>query len=193
MAGRLADYFFPAALSISLDNFYRDLSQMDLAERERVNFDEPAAIDWGGVATFFETLELKQSALLPVYDFGTHTRRGQGVKCESKPVVIWDGLWLLGPDWLGERICWSVFVECPAEERLRRRIRRDRLERDRSEGSVKAQFYGMVNPMHDLHVEPQRNRAMMRVVSPPGEEDLMRLLASAKRRVSEVLGSTLPL
>lgn len=188
LAGKLMDHFSPLAGSVSLDNFYRDLSHLGSAERERVNFDEPTAIDWGAVGTFLETLELKRTATLPGYDFGTHTRRGQGTPFEPRPVMIWDGLWLLGPDWLRERFCWSVFVECPAEERLRRRVRRDGLERDRSEASVKAQFHRVVNPMHGLHVEPQRAHAMMKVVSPPGEEGLERLLASAKRRVSEVLG-----
>ncbi len=52
-----------------------------------------------------------------------------------------------------------VFVDCPADIRLLRRIRRDIAERGRSVESVLDQYEATVRPMHERFVEPSRARA----------------------------------
>jgi uridine kinase len=82
------------------------------------------------------------------------------------PLVIWDGLWLLHHDWLREQFALTIFVECGAEERFRRRAERDTRERGRSFESVRWQFLQHVEPMHERFVEPQRQQAAQSVDSP---------------------------
>jgi uridine kinase len=98
--------------------------------------------------------------------------------------VICDGLWLFHHDWLREQFALTIFVECGAEERFRRRAERDGRERGRSFESVRCQFLEHVEPMHKRFVEPQRLQAAQRVDSPINAkaldalvQKLLRLLA----------------
>ena len=46
LADRLCQEFGDEATSLSLDDFYCDLSHLMPSEREKINFDHPDAIDW---------------------------------------------------------------------------------------------------------------------------------------------------
>jgi len=49
----------------------------------------------------------------------------------------------------------SVFVDCPAEIRLKRRSQRDMVKRGRTIPSVRQQFAERVVPMYERFVAPQ--------------------------------------
>jgi uridine kinase len=102
------------------------------------------------------------------------------VELESRPVVVLEGLWLLHPEWLREKFALSVFVDCPEEIRLLRRMERDVIVRGRTEESVRKQFAEQVQPMHARFVEPQRERSMLCVSSPLLEEEQDELMAACR-------------
>ncbi|MEI6175489.1 MAG: uridine kinase [Verrucomicrobiota bacterium] len=176
LAGELGD----EAAHLCLDNFYKDLSHLSEPERERVNFDDPAAIDWDALRVVLESLERGETARVPVYDFAEHVRKPEVVELESRPIILVDGLWLLHPEWLRKRFALSVFVDCPEEVRLQRRLERDVIARGRTRESVNKQFAGHVQPMHDRFVEPQREWAMRCVTTPLVNEEKEGLLAACR-------------
>jgi len=180
LAGKIADALAPQAARISLDDFYRDLSAVPAAERDLVNFDDPAAIDWAAMEAVMEAIHLGGAVELPVYDFATHTRRRETRRFAPVPLVIWDGLWLLHHDWLCQRFAHRIFVHCPAETRFERRAERDIRERGRTLESVRRQFFGQVEPMHGRFVEPQQSAATRVVPSPPAPAELENLLLELK-------------
>lgn len=184
LAERLAAAFAPPAARVSLDDFYRDLAHLPLPARAGVNFDDPAAIDWHAVRDVVEGLERGEPVRLPQYDFATHTRKAEPRELAAEPIVIWDGLWLLHPDWLRARFAFSVFVDCPAAERLRRRTDRDVGERGRTVESVRRQFEQDVEPMHERFVAPQRSRATRCVTSPVDSATLGALIGELRAIVS---------
>jgi len=188
LSERLVEHFAPEASAVSLDSFYRDLASLSMIEREAVNFDDPEAIDWEAVARCVQELDVRGETVIPRYDFASHTRLAVGERLSAKRVVVWEGLWLLWPGWLRERFCWTVFIECEAGERLRRRVERDRRERGRTELSVRRQFESTVSPMHERHVEPQRGWAKVRVESPFGEETMRALFEEARGHVEAAMG-----
>lgn len=151
---------------LSLDDFYRDLSHLPVAERDRVNFDDPAAIDWEALRDVLECLARGEAARIPIYDFASHTRLPETRVFSQVRFVVLEGLWLLHPEWLRERFVLSVFVDCGVDERLRRRVERDVMLRGRTAESVRQQFAEHVQPMHEQFVEPQRLLATRRVHSP---------------------------
>lgn len=169
MAARLRECLGDEAGHLSLDNFYADLGHLPEAERDAVNFDDPAAIDWEALRAVLECLERGETARIPAYDFATHTRKLETLDFENTPVVVLEGLWLLHPEWLREKFALSVFIDCPEEERLLRRIERDVIQRGRTEESVRHQFAIHVQPMHAMFVEGQRQFAHLRVNSPMSE------------------------
>ena len=162
---------------LSLDDFYHDLSHLPEAERERVNFDDPAAIDWEALREVLECLARGEAARIPVYDFATHTRQAETRVFAQARLVVLEGLWLLHPEWLRDMFALSVFVECPEAERLRRRVERDVQQRGRTEASVRQQFTEHVQPMHERFVEPQRPWATRRVHSPLSAQEHAELVA----------------
>jgi uridine kinase len=165
---------------LCLDHFYRDLGHLPEPERARVNFDDPAAIDWEALRMVLESLERGEQAQIPVYDFTQHVRKQETVGLQSRPLVVLEGLWLLHPEWLRKKFSLSVFVDCPEELRLHRRVARDVATRGRTEESVKSQFSQHVQPMHARFVEPQRELATLRVTSPLAEKDKATLLRACQ-------------
>ncbi len=176
LAGELGD----EAAHLCLDNFYQDLSHLPEPERERVNFDNPAAIDWDALRVVLESLERGETARVPVYDFTEHVRKRETVEIESRPIILVDGLWLLHPEWLRKRFALSVFVDCPEEVRLERRLERDVISRGRTRESVRKQFTEHVQPMHERFVEPQRAWAMRCVTTPLVKEEKEGLLTACR-------------
>lgn len=164
------------AVLLSLDDFYRDLGHLPEPQREQVNFDDPEAIDWDALREVLECLERGEPARIPIYDFTTHTRHATTRTLARTRVVLLDGLWLLHHAWLREKFSLSVFVDCPEEERMRRRIERDVLTRGRTQDSVLRQFTHHVQPMHLRFVEPQRHWAMHCVHSPLPDHQHAKLL-----------------
>ena len=178
LAAEMRDLLGDDAGHLSLDDFYRDLGHLPEDERDAVNFDDPAAIDWEALREVLECLERGEPARIPNYDFTSHTRLPDFREFAMTRLVVLEGLWLLHHDWLREKFTLSVFVECPEEERLRRRIERDVMERGRTEESVRSQFSDHVQPMHERFVEPQRDRATRRVHSPMSEEEHAELVSA---------------
>jgi len=171
LAEKIASRLAPHAARLSLDDYYRDLSPLPKTERERMNFDDPAAIDWEKFRADMGAMRAGESRELPIYDFATHTRKAEPRVFPAPALVIWDGLWLLHPPGLREKFARAIFVECAAEERFRRRAERDVRERGRTFESVRCQFYEHVQPMHDRFVEPQRGQASRIITSPVTAED----------------------
>jgi uridine kinase len=173
------------AARLSLDDFYRDLSPLPMAERDRVNFDDPAAIDWDSARTVADALARGEVAQVPSYDFTTHTRRPETHAFAPRALIVWDGLWLLHENNMRGRFAWSVYVDCPEAERLSRRVTRDVRERGRTEESVRLQCLNHVQPMHERFVEPQRDFADQIMPSPVS----MAQVAELKRKLLDLTGA----
>jgi uridine kinase len=141
------------------DAYYRDLSHLTPAERERVNYDHPDAIETDLLVRHVGALLEGSGVDVPDYDFTEHVRRPAPVRVEWRPVVIVDGLFVLSDQRLRPLLDLRVFVDTPETVRLERRLRRDVLERGRSPASVEAQYRATVRPMHLEFVEPSKVHA----------------------------------
>lgn len=168
---------------LSQDSFYRDWSHLPPAARERINFDHPNALDWAHFADALQTLRQGRSCLLPVYDFETHRRRPEGELLHPRSLIIVDGLWLLHHPEVRRHFELSLFLHCPEEERLRRRIARDMAERGRTEESVVAQFRETVSPMHRQFVSQQAAHADLLLHYPCREMEILQLQERLSRLI----------
>ena len=114
--------------------------------------------------------------LVPRYDFTTHMRFSEPALWQPAPVVLVDGLWLLLLPTIRSLFDLRIFVDCPEELRLQRRLARDVSDRGRSAASVRRQFCLTVAPMHERYVARQSAWANV-VVGQPVEEATALLLA----------------
>jgi uridine kinase len=161
------------ALLIEQDAYYKDRSHLSPAERQRLNFDEPDAIENDRLAADLRQLRAGHPIACPIYDFATHTRRPEVRTVAPHPVVIVEGILLFAVAAVRDLFDLRLFVDTPDDVRLFRRIRRDLLERGRDLASIEAQYLGTVRVMHDLHVAPTRQFAHL--IIPEGGDNAQAL------------------
>jgi uridine kinase len=147
-----------------LDFYYRDLSQFPLDSRHKQNFDHPAALESELFIEHIRTLKQGYAIDRPVYDFKTHSRvDGAFDRIEPTRYVVVEGILALHWPELCESFDFSVYVDAPHDLCLTRRIHRDKVERGRTEDSVREQYAAAVKPMADLYVIPSQSRATITV------------------------------
>src|SRR5882757_2506429 len=95
LAGRLHNILGEKAGRLSLDSFYRDWSHLPPSRRDRVNFDDPEAIEWALVERALQDCAAGRPALVPRYDFSTHCRTNGLETTYPRPMMLVEGLWLL--------------------------------------------------------------------------------------------------
>ncbi|MFW5919301.1 MAG: uridine kinase [Halanaeroarchaeum sp.] len=144
---------------IPLDNYYRDLSHLDLEEREDVNYDHPSAFEWELVCDHLDELLSGQRIEMPQYDFSVHNRKDETVTVEPTDVVLVEGIFALYDERVLDRLDLRIYVETDADVRILRRIRRDVVERGRDLEGVIDQYLSTVKPMHEQFVEPTKRDA----------------------------------
>lgn len=180
---RLATALGPLAARICLDDFYSDRSHIPEEQRGSCNFDDPAAIDWSALKSVLSGLRTGMPAELPCYDFATHCRESRTRRIEPRPVILIEGLWLLHHPEVRQSFDVKIFIECPSQTRLRRRIDRDVVSRGRTRASVEKQFQETVEPMHHRFVTPQKRWADAVLPHDFTEHDVTQLA----RRLSGIL------
>ena len=177
---RLREEFGKDATSLSLDNFYRDLSHLIPSEREKTNFDHPDAIDWPLFETVVQRLRSGLAATLPRYDFVTHTRLAFSEIRQPCPLLFADGLWLLWHPHIRKLFDLSLFLDCSQSLRWQRRLARDLTERGRTTESIRRQFWNCVIPMHEAFVEAQKAWSHLAIEQPTSAANFDRLLETIR-------------
>jgi len=135
------------ALLVSHDRYYHDV-----IEPRGHNYDHPDALDTTRLVADMGCLARGEAALLPVYDFASHTRLSEVERVEPKAVVVVEGILTLADARVRDLAQLTVFVEAPDDIRLVRRIRRDVVSRGRSVEGVLDQYMKTVRPMHEQFV-----------------------------------------
>ena len=153
------------------DSYYRDRSGISPAERARINYDHPDALETSLLVEHVRALRAGHSVDVPVYDFATHTRTAEVVPLTPRKVVIVEGILVLAEPDLRDLMAMRVFVDTDADIRMIRRLRRDMRDRGRTLESVVEQYLETVRPMHLEFVEPSKRHAHV-IVPEGGENDV---------------------
>jgi uridine kinase len=140
---------------ICQDSFYRDLSNLTPAQRREVNFDHPNALDWAAFRKCLTHVASGRVGRIPKYNFATHARDTGETLLEPRPVVIFEGLWLLHRPALRRFFELAVYIDASPELCLGRRVERDVCERGRCVDEVNAWYAERVLPMQRQFVDPQ--------------------------------------
>ena len=160
LAAYLRDYIGAAHCRVvRQDDYYHDIRER--GGSPMVNFDIPEALDFDLLRENLMAFKQNKSAALPTYDFTTHQRRTPTEPRNPRPLIIIEGILLLGQPELRDIFDHSLYIKCGAELRLSRRIERDTTERGRSREDVLRQFHEQVEPAHQTHVSPSQIHADM--------------------------------
>ena len=151
---------------IQHDAYYKDLTDLPMAQRAMQNFDHPDALDNDLLIAHLQELKAGRSIEVPVYDFTTHSRTSRTLRVEPHPVVLVEGILIFADEALRQLMDVRIYVDTDADIRFIRRLQRDIAERGRTMESVIHQYLATVRPMHQEFVEPSKRYA--NVIIPEG-------------------------
>ncbi|MDE5919564.1 MAG: uridine kinase, partial [Duncaniella sp.] len=77
------------------DSYYKDSSHIPVEERSKINFDEPASIEWSLLVEQLKTLKDGKAIEMPTYSYLTCTRQPETIRVEPREVVIVEGILVL--------------------------------------------------------------------------------------------------
>ena len=157
------------AVLVEQDAYYRELLNMSIEEKAKVNFDHPDSIEFELLRKHLEMLKEGKSIDRPIYDFTTHSRKEGAVRINSSKIIIVEGILIFAVPEIRELLDVKIFVDTDADEMILRRIERDMNERGRSFESVKNQYLTTVKPMFLEFCEPSKRYAD--VIIPRGGEN----------------------
>lgn len=144
---------------ISIDDFYKDQSDVPMEERIKVNYDHPKAFDWKLMRSQISCLKNDIAIDKPVYDFTIHNRSDKTEHIVPKKIVVVEGIMALVDKQLRELSDLKIFITATPEVRFLRRFIRDHTERKRSYENIVHQYITTVAPMYEEIVKPSSNYA----------------------------------
>ena len=187
LMNNLIDTFREDVTLLSHDNYYKRHDDLTYAERCRLNYDEPAALETDLMAYHLDLLRRGQAIDCPVYDFTRHNRSDKTIRIVPRKVIIVEGILIFENKELRELMDIRIFVDTDADVRLCRRIARDVNERGRTLESVLTQYQDTVKPMHEMYVEPSKKFA--NIIVPEGGMNTVALdmiMGRIRRHLEEV-------
>ena len=147
LAARLGD----RALLVSHDRYYRDV-----ADPLDHNYDEPGALDTALLVEHLRALREHQPVTLPIYHFPIHRRLPEVDVVSPRPVILIEGLFVLGDPAVRSQADLMVFVEAESDLRLARRLRRDVIERGWNIEQVLTRYMRDVREGYRRFIRPSR-------------------------------------
>src|SRR5512133_4255810 len=82
---------------ISQDSYYKDNSHLPMEERQKINYDHPASIEFDLLVDHIKKLKDGQSVPEPIYSYLTCTRSPETREIKPKSVIIIEGILVLFP------------------------------------------------------------------------------------------------
>ena len=160
VVNKIINSFAPGEVAvIPQDSYYKDSSHIPMEERSKINFDEPAAIEWTLLVEHLRELKAGPPIEMPTYSYLTCTRQEETVTVTPTDVVINEGILVLNDPVLRDLMDVKVFVDADPDERLIRVIARDCIERGRTPQMVIDRYQDVLKPMHCQYIEPSKRFA----------------------------------
>lgn len=160
VVNKIINSFAPGEVAVMpQDSYYKDSSHVPPELRQKINFDEPAAIEWTLLVEHLKELKAGNAIEMPTYSYLTCTRQPETVKVTPTDVVIVEGILVLTDPVLRDMLDVKVFVDADADDRLIRVIARDCIERGRTPQMVIDRYEGVLKPMHCQYIEPSKRFA----------------------------------
>lgn len=166
---------------ISEDSYYKDLGNMPIEERAKINFDHPESLDHELLAEHLKLLQAGESVEVPLYDHTKHRRKTTTRTVGNHHIIVLEGILLFVEEILRSQMDIKIFMDTALDICLLRRLHRDMIERDRSLESIMAQYHDTVRPMYFQFIEPSKRYAD--IIVPRGGENRIAIdMIQAKMR-----------
>jgi uridine kinase len=147
--------------TVPSDSFYKTLDPegLELAHAGMYNFDSPESIAFDECCDSVRQLRHWKDVEIPQYDFSCHARTAETTIVKSREIIMVEGILIFNDERLRSMLDLKIFVDCDADIRLARRVRRDIAERGRALEGVITQYNKFVKPSYNEWVEPSKRFA----------------------------------
>lgn len=170
---------------ISIDDYYKDFSNLPMEERVKINFDHPKSFDWKLMNEQLKALKNGETIEKPIYDFTIHGRSPLTEIVQPKELIIIEGIMALVNKDLRALGDLKVFISASRERRLVRRIERDQKERGRTYESIIEQYFSTVLPMYEEIIAPSQYYADLIINNDGGSNKSIDVLVSVLKNMLE--------
>lgn len=144
---------------ISEDSYYKDLGDMPMAEKAKMNFDHPDAFDHQLLKTHLAKLQAGEAIDIPQYCHNTHARLPETHHLAEHKVIVLEGILLFVEPELRNLMDIRIYVDTPLDICFIRRLERDVHERNRTVSCVIDQYQTTVRPMYIQFIDPSKRHA----------------------------------
>lgn len=170
---------------ISIDDYYKNFSDLPFEERAKINYDHPKSFDWKLMNEQLKALKNGQTIEKPIYDFANHLRSDKTEIVEPKELIVIEGIMALVNKDLRALGDLKVFISASRERRLVRRIERDMKERGRTYDSIIEQYFTTVLPMFEEIIAPSQYYADLIINNDGASNNSIDVLVSVIQNMME--------
>ncbi|MBH1988635.1 MAG: uridine-cytidine kinase [Myxococcaceae bacterium] len=170
-AKKLVDSSNGSAALLELDRYYFGLPGATPEQRIAHNWDHPEVLDWKLVRKHLHDLKEGQGIEAPVYDFSHSVRLEETHRIMPPKTIVFEGMHALYDPIIRQLCTEKIFIDVPTPQRLKRRIKRDQVERNLSPQESTSMFGKTTLPMHRQFVEPLKNLPDVKIIENPNSAD----------------------
>lgn len=170
---------------ISIDDYYKNFSDLPFEERAKINYDHPKSFDWKLMNEQLKALKNGETIEKPIYDFVNHLRSDKTEIVEPKKLIVIEGIMALVNKDLRAIGDLKVFINASRERRLVRRIERDMKERGRTYESIIEQYFTTVLPMFEEIIAPSQYYADLIINNDGASNNSIDVLVSVLQNMME--------
>ncbi len=150
---------------LSLDNYYKSLSDQHVDENGEVNFDLPEAIDFKRLTKDIRTLKKGKEVVMVEYTFNNPNTFPKEIRFSPAPIIIIEGLFIFSSKALSKMFDLTIFIEARTDVMFKRRLRRDFEERGIPTEQIRYQWDKHFLPAYNNHMMPHRDEVDMVIMN----------------------------
>ena len=154
----IRDHFGVGVTILSLDDYYRPMSEIPVDDKGETNFDLPEDLNYDDLVRDIQSLQRGETVELETYTFNRNMMTSESIKIIPSSWLIVEGLFALHDKRVREMIDIKVFIDASVEERLRRRKYRDLTIRGYSNREVQYQWDHHVRPSDIEFIQPWKGK-----------------------------------
>ena len=174
---------------VSQDDYYIPVAHNMTAEENKLyNFDLPVTIDNAHFLDDIHTLLRGETIEKKKYTFNNPKATPQLLQIPSAPILIIEGLFILHFKEIASLMDRKIFIDTQDEVALKRRLKRDFIERGYSEDDVLYKWHNHVVPSYREYLLPYRDKCSQ-VITNNGHtaEDILEVTEKISRELKEKL------
>lgn len=136
------------------DNYYKPIEEQQKDEEGIENFDLPGSLYLDKFAEDIKKLKNGETVVLTEYTFNNATTESKEIRIKPAKVIIAEGLFLFHHEAIKSQLDLSIIIHADDSNRIIRRIKRDRKERNYPVEDVMYRYEHHVMPSYRLYIHP---------------------------------------